>query len=157
MSTVARWASTILGILLLIALVSLPWIRLNISPSVPVGLYRLTTLPSIITRGMLVVVPVPRSIQGIWPRLVPLLKPVAGIAGDEVCIRDGIFWIASMNYGSMDTDSTASDVPHLSGCWIIQPGTVILASHAPGSLDGRVFGPTAIADLTAEARPLWTW
>ena len=39
----------------------------------------------------------------------------------------------------------------------VQTGEVFLASQAPRSLDGRYFGVTPVATLTAQASPLLTW
>ena len=57
-----RRSSLVLGVLVLTAVVSTRWVRLNLSHSLPVGLYRLTAVPAEVTRGTLVVLPVPSSV-----------------------------------------------------------------------------------------------
>src|SRR5438105_13676842 len=47
--------------------------------------------------------------------------------------------------------------PRLRGCVRVPAGAVFLASPAPRSLDGRYFGMTPVADITARAMPLLTW
>jgi type IV secretory pathway protease TraF len=61
--------------------VSFASVRLNISPSLPYGLYRLHPAARPLTRGTLVIVHVP----GRNARTVPFLKPVAAVAGGWVC------------------------------------------------------------------------
>src|SRR2546421_10835461 len=71
-------SSLVLGVLVLAAVVSTRWVRLNLSPSVPVGVYRLARLAPPLARGTLVLLPVPDPGR---PRAsLPPPQPVAGIA-----------------------------------------------------------------------------
>src|SRR5437764_13338091 len=79
-----RRSTLLLGGFFLAAVLSTHWVRLNMSPSVPYGLYRLTAVQPPLARGTLVVLPVPASVQRYWSPWLPLLKPVAGVAGDQV-------------------------------------------------------------------------
>ena len=147
-----RRSSLVLGVLVLTAVVSTRWVRLNLSPSLPVGLYRLTAVPAEVTRGTLVVLPVPASVQHVWSSWVPLLKPVAGVPGDVVCYAQEAR-LRSM--GAIMARSpwrpTARPLPHLdAGCQPVPEGMVFLASQAPKSLDGRYLGMTPVATLTAQ-------
>jgi type IV secretory pathway protease TraF len=148
-------SSLVLGVLVLAAVVSTRWIRCNVSPSVPYGLYLLRTVQTPLAHGTLVLLPVPASVRA-W-QWRPLLKPVAAIAGDEVCERDSGLWIAGQWYGEVYGEAAGKVLPHLGGCQTIQAGEVFLASTAPRSLDARYFGPVRIAALTAQALPLMTW
>jgi len=150
-----RWVSCA-GVLLLMVL-SLGWLRLNVSPSVPLGLYRLHRVPDHLDRGMLVVVPVPASVQAWQSRWLPLLKPVAGRPGDVVCIQEDGLWINARWYGPVLTAAAGLPLPRIRGCFSVGPSEVVLASAAPRSLDSRYFGPVLIADLSAMATPLLTW
>ena len=107
--------------------------------------------------AQLVVLPVPTSVHGVWSRWVPLLKPVAAVAGDEVCVTGDALWIAGIAYGPVRAEAHGRVLPQIRGCGIVQPGTVFLASPAPDSLDGRYLGPTPIASLAARALPVFTW
>jgi conjugative transfer signal peptidase TraF len=149
-------SSLVLGVLVLAAVVSTRWVRLNLSPSVPLGLYRLTPVPPVLTRGMLVLTPVPASVQPWRSRWTPLLKPVAALAGEEVCVHQGELWVAGQGYGPVYGEAHGRPLPQLQGCHVVPEGTVFLASPAPRSLDGRYFGTTPVADVTAGAVPLWT-
>ena len=147
----------VLGGLVLAAVLSTRWVRLNGSPSVPRGVYRLADVAPPLARGTLVVLPVPVSVQPWHSRWMPLLKPVAAIAGDVVCVQDLGLWINGELYGLVWRDAEGKPLPQWTGCLIVQDGTVFLASRAPNSLDGRYWGLTPVAHLTAQAIPLVTW
>jgi conjugative transfer signal peptidase TraF len=150
-------STLVLGVCVLVAVVSTRWVRLNVSGSVPYGLYRLSAVPSALTPGMLVVLPVPASVQPWHSRWLPLLKPVAATAGQDVCVQEDTLWIGGQSYGPVRHEAHGRRVPHIEGCATVEPGMVFLASHAPASLDGRYFGSTPVSTLTARALPVLTW
>jgi type IV secretory pathway protease TraF len=150
-------SSLVLGVLVLAAVVSIRWVRLNLSPSVPLGVYRLERLTPPLQRGTLVVLSAPASIRPWWRSLASLLKPVAAVAGDEVCGVQGELFVQGKWFGPIYTEADGKPLPHLDGCQVVPEGAVFLASTQPKSLDGRYFGVTPIADLTAQAIPLWVW
>jgi conjugative transfer signal peptidase TraF len=160
--TPSHWArrtrsSLVLGGLVLAAVLSTRWVRLNTSPSVPLGLYRLTAIRKPLARGALVVLPAPRAVQAWHSRWVPLLKPVAAVAGDAVCVWDEGLWVAGQWYGPVYEEAQGRPLPHIRGCTRVQDGEVFLASPAPRSLDSRYFSSVPVAALTAQATPLLTW
>ena len=129
-----RRSSLVLGVLVLTAVVSTRWVRLNLSPSVPVGLYRLTAVPAEVSRGTLVVLPVPARVRHVWPSWIPLLKPVAGVPWDVVCSQEGRLQVHAVDYGPVYLDTHGRPLPHLdSGCQTVPAGMVFLASQAPKS------------------------
>lgn len=139
------------------AVVATRFVTLNISASVPVGLYRRTAVPQPLSRGDLVILPVPRSV---WPwhnRWLPLLKPVAAIAGDVVCNIEDELWIDGVGYRLIYTQAYGELLPHLEDCEMVPVGHVFLASPASKSLDSRYIGSVRIDVLSAGAIPLWTW
>jgi conjugative transfer signal peptidase TraF len=150
-------SSLVLGGLVLAAVLSTRWVRVNGSPSMPYGLYRLTAVREPLARGMVVVVPVPASVQAWHSRWLPLLKPVAAVGGDRVCIGEDGLWVAGQWYGPVYPEAHGMPLPRIRGCFLLEPGTVFLASQAPRSLDGRYFDVTPVATLTARALPLLTW
>ena len=149
--------SLVLGGLVCAAVVSTRWVRLNLSPSVPRGLYRLTAVRAPLARGTLVMLPVPASMQPWRPWLVPLLKPVAAVAGDWVCVRDAHVWVHGQDYGLQHAQAAGQWLPQWRGCRVLEEGEVFLASPAPKSLDSRYFGIVRITALTAQAIPVLTW
>ena len=138
-------------------LLSLCWLRFNVEPSVPRGVYRLHAIRAPLTRGMLVMLPVPERVQRWHTRWVPLLKPVAAVAGDVVCVRDDEVWIGTEPYGRVYREAGGLALPHLTGCLTVGSGEVFVASKGNRSLDSRYFGPVQIVALTAWATPVVTW
>ena len=150
-------SSLVFGVLVLAAVVSTRWVRLNCSPSVPRGVYRLAAVSPPLARGTLVLLPVPPAVQR-WHRpWQPLVKPVAAVAGDLVCTGEAGLWIAGQAYGPVYPEAGGAPLPRLQGCVRVPAGTVFLASPAPRSLDGRYFGMTPVATITARAIPILTW
>jgi type IV secretory pathway protease TraF len=119
--------------------------------------YLLAAVSPPLARGTLVVLPVPSTVQAWLSRWVPLLKPVAAVAGDTVCIGDEGLWVAGQWYGPGYREAGGLPLPQWHGCVRLQDGEVFLASPVPRSLDGRYFGVTPVAALTARAVPLLTW
>jgi type IV secretory pathway protease TraF len=142
---------------LLTAVVSTRWVRLNVSPSVPYGLYLLRPVPAPLARGMLVVLPVPVSVRPWHSRWLPVLKPVAGIPGDVICAVDDILYVNDADFGPILREAHGQPLPHFTGCLVVQDDEVFLASAVPQSLDSRYDGPVTVEALTAHALPLWTW
>jgi conjugative transfer signal peptidase TraF len=151
-------SSVVLCGLLVVAMVSTRWVRLNLSPSLPSGLYRLAAVHAPLTRGTLVVLPVPRSLRPWHPAWVPLLKPVAGVAGDTVCHLDHTLYVNSVDFGPVYPEAHGKPLPQMgTGCFVVPEAYIFLASPAPKSLDSRYCGLVAVASLTARAMPLLTW
>lgn len=133
-------------------------LRLNLSPSLPRGVYRLTAVPPVCTHHQLVTIPVPPSVRSFVAWWVPILKPVAGVPGDVVCYEDGRLTIQGDDYGPVSTEAHGRPVPTIPpGCQTIPEGHLFLASHAPRSLDSRYFSFVALSSITAGATPVWTW
>ena len=113
-------SSLVLGALVLAAVVSTRWVRLNVSPSVPYGLYRLAAVPTPLTPGTLVVLPVPDSMRA-W-QTIPLLKPVAAVAGDTVCVEAERLQIAGVDFGPVYRAAQGHTLPTLDGCATVPVG-----------------------------------
>ena len=80
-----RWYTwrDLLALSILLALIgSTHWLTFNISPSVPVGLYRFVPIEVPVHRGDLLHLPAVRfGHSWFYRRLIPLLKPVAAVPG----------------------------------------------------------------------------
>ena len=81
------WSSLVLGGLVLAAVLSTRWVRLNLSPSVPYGLYRLTAIGAPLARDTLVILPVPAR-AGPGSRLDPVAETDGWIAWGR-CVSSG--------------------------------------------------------------------
>jgi type IV secretory pathway protease TraF len=148
-----------LGLLLLAGgvLLVLGFVRLNVSPSLPYGLYRLHRVEASALRpGMLVIAHVP----GWTPWLRPLLKPVAAVAGEWVCRAGQHLRIHGTDYGVVYDRWRGAPLPSAvaeDSCVMVPSGQIFLASPAPQSLDSRYVGPIDVASVRWIATPLWTW
>jgi type IV secretory pathway protease TraF len=132
------------------------YVRLNLSPSLSYGLYRLHPVAHPLQPGMLVIVHVPG-----WSALAqPFLKPVAAVGGEWVCRTGHRLILHGEDYGPVYDAWRGKLLPSAVAedrCAMVPPGHVFLASTAPQSLDSRYFGPIAISDVSALATPLLTW
>jgi type IV secretory pathway protease TraF len=137
--------------------ISLSWFRLNVSASVPYGVYRLAAVPPSLQVGQFVVLPVPASMRSWHSRWLPLLKPVAAVAGEEVCHHAGRLIIRQQDFGPVLATAHGRPLPHMTGCLTVPTDSVFLASPVSRSLDSRYFLPVRLADLTAVAVPVLTW
>ena len=138
-------------------LLSLCWFRFNVEPSVPRGVYRLHAIRAPLTRGMLVILPVPESVQRWHSRWVPLLKPIAAVAGEVVCVDEDGLHIGAESYGRVYTEAGGYRLPHITGCLTVGEGEVFVASQGYRSLDSRYFGSVRVQDITAWATPVLVW
>jgi conjugative transfer signal peptidase TraF len=157
-----------------IAVVSLPLlmaagVRLNVMPSAPYGVYVLRSKPAVLERGLLVTARSPESVRlmrelhGRVVSWLPVMKPIAGLSGDQICLLEGTLQITYHShievYGPVLTDSRGHTLPTwlAETCQVVPEGHVFLASKAVQSLDSRYFGPVTLSDIRYRAVPLVTW
>lgn len=133
----------------------------NETASVPVGLYRIQpTVP--VSVGDIVALRLPEreatllATRGYLPFGVPLLKPVAALAGQNVC-RNGVhLTIDGQAAGDAKTvDHRGRKLPVWQGCQHLGPGQVFVMNAAvPTSLDGRYFGVLPMKTVIGRAVPV---
>ena len=146
-------------------------VRVNVTPSVPVGLYYQIPAPQHPARGSLVVVCLDPSEpqvaaaidRGYLPvgncpaGVAPLLKPVAGVPGDRVVVEPhGVTVNGALQPGSapLSQDPQGRPLSIWSTQYVIQPDQVLLLTEQPVSFDGRYLGPVSVRFIQAQARPL---
>jgi len=135
------------------------WI--NLSPSLPLGVYHTVQSPPL--RGAIVVVCLPRALgqfardRGYLGRgpcaggVERLGKRIAALAGDTVetsveGVRINGFAIPESR--PLLTDSRGRLLPQRRGRMIVRPGEVfLLSTDHRRSFDSRYFGPVAVSDL----------
>jgi len=144
-------------------------IRFNSSPSLPLGLYIVTSdghanlvefCPSEPFASMSIV----RGYreEGICADgAAPLLKPVVAGAGDVVELSaDGISVNGRLlpNTAPLSKDSNGRQLqPWSFGCFAVASGTVWVASpYHPRSFDSRYFGPVQTSAIRRRLKPLFT-
>jgi len=154
--------AAVLGVGAALAAHPAPRLLWNATASVPVGLYRLHPDP-IPHVGDLVALRLPAAQasllarRGYLPLGVPLLKPVAAVAGQSVCRIALRITIDGTAVGDAQTiDHRGRPLPVWQGCQRLSGGQIFVMNPAePRSLDGRYFGPLHAADVIGRATPLW--
>jgi conjugative transfer signal peptidase TraF len=145
-------------------------VRVNFTPSMPLGIYRLEPLPGGVERGMFVAVCAPTDIaelgrdRGYLARgpcpgdTEPLLKVVAGVPGDEVTVSTrGVAVNRCVLPNSAPLAFDRSDRPLKAlplGRYHLGPNQLWLYADNPRSWDSRYWGPAAAASSLARAVPL---
>ena len=148
-------------------------LRVNTTPSMPVGLWRVAPVVAELRRGDIVTACPPEAAgtreaaargylaAGTCPGgYEPLVKPVAAVADDLVAVgRAGVSVNGALLDGTapLDCDSAGRELRAFpSGVHRVSPSRVwLLSGHDARSWDSRYFGPVAVADVQAVARPVW--
>ena len=146
-------------------------LRLNLSGSMPVGLYLIAREPPV--RGSIVLACLRMDVaqlamaRGYVPRggscpggAMPVGKPVLAVAGDTVAVLvEGLQLNGAPvpNSGALLADRNGRPLPKLPiGRHVVRDGEFWLVSnYSPFSFDSRYFGPMNAAEVRAHLRPLW--
>jgi len=134
----------------------------NATPSVARGLYLVTPATRLVA-GDLVVARLPERHRrlavrrGYLPERVPLLKPVAAIAGDLVCVRGHLVLVGGRAVAARRAvDGAGRALPQWKGCVRLGDDELFLLAGTQGeSFDGRYFGVSARRHVIGKARLLW--
>lgn len=147
----------------------LPRLVYNPSDSVAVGWYRIDplvhragSLPPTVQVGSIVLVPLPVNVaalaarRGYLPLRIPLLKPIAAVAPQQVCITEGIVRIDGMPVAAvLRTDGMGRPMRAWPSCRRLRPGELFLLSTTnPASFDSRYFGPVRADTVLGVAHPV---
>lgn len=135
----------------------------NASASAPIGLYAIDSdgLPEV-TDLLAVDAPEPLATflaeRGYLPRGVPLMKRVAGVAGQRVCRTGRMISVDGTDMAeALDRDRLGRALPSWQGCRLIAVGEIFLMNwQVRDSLDGRYFGPVSTDTIIGRATPLYT-
>jgi len=164
---IAAFYATVLGTGLVVASAADIWpLRLvyNASASVPLGFYAVHDAGELAAGDLVIAHPPLRAEQLLVERRylgvgVPLVKQIGAVPGSTVCRDvDRITIDGTPAAVARDADGLGRALPRWTGCRQLGPGDVfLLNSGAPGSFDGRYFGPSPARDIVGKATPLWTW
>lgn len=142
---------------------SSPRLVYNPSDSAPRGFYAVKA--AAVQSGDWIVTRLPADVtrfaaeRAYLPAGVPLLKRVAAISGDHVCVRDARVWINGVARAAvLSVDRQGRPLQAWRGCRALATGELFLLSTArPASFDSRYFGPILRQAVHGRANPLWTW
>ncbi|MBB3933717.1 conjugative transfer signal peptidase TraF [Kaistia hirudinis] len=145
-------------------------LRINTTPSEPLGLWRIVPLARPLARGELIFVCPPRTPEfelafargylrrGLCPGGVgPLIKSVAALSGQRIEVGADVRIDDERLAGSVLRASDAAGrplVPFAGG--VVPAGQIFLHSSFAGSYDSRYFGPVPIDGVLGLARPVFT-
>jgi len=137
-----------------------PLLVWNASPSVPVGLYRLSSRPSQMAALAIVRLPEPLRIlaetRGYLGKGALLIKPVVAGAGDTVCRHGALVTInGRVTARARTLDAAGRSLPAWSGCFKLGASDIFVLSADPDSFDSRYMGPIDRADVVGFALPIW--
>ena len=145
-------------------------LRINLTPSYPLGIWRILPLDREVAVGDLVMIcPPPTAAftlarqrgylrSGLCPGwLSPLIKIVVATHGQRVEIAGAVsiddIPLASSELRAADAEGRAL-LPYAGG--VVPPGHIFLHSDFAGSYDSRYFGPVPAAGVLGLAHPVLT-
>jgi conjugative transfer signal peptidase TraF len=150
-------------------------LRVNVTASMPQGLWRVAPAAGPIPRGAIVSLCLPPSpllrlalrrgylSAGPCPGgAEPLLKPVAAIVGDIVRVTTAGIAVDGLmlpNSTGLRRDSAGRPLhPLPPGTYRVGPGAVwLVSSYAGKSFDSRYFGPVPVSAVHSTAQPVWVF
>jgi conjugative transfer signal peptidase TraF len=143
---------------------ALPLLVWNASASVPLGFYRMSP-GTIIERGSFVLARLPTDARaladerGYLPAAIPIIKPVAALEGDTICVRENTVSINGHFIATrLQNDHKNRPLSSWMGCRTLDHQEVfLLAPDVSDSFDGRYFGPTNASEIIGKVVPLWTF
>jgi len=167
------WRITLLatGFLLAITVSGLLGFRVNLTPSEPLGLWRIIPLDRSVMVGDIVFIcppatPIMREARSrgylrdglCLSGMAPLIKAVLAVGGQTVDICDDVRIDGEpiANSRVMREDAKGRPlVPYAGG--VLPSRTVFVHSAFPGSFDSRYFGPLPLSNVLGLARKVWTY
>jgi conjugative transfer signal peptidase TraF len=139
---------------------SSPLLVYNASNSVPAGWYRITDA-HLLAAGDLVLVRLPPEAaalaaqRGYLPSTVPLLKTVAAIAPQHVCVQSNRVLIdGNLVARQLRWDRQGRPLPSWRVCRHLVSDELFLLSSNSESFDSRYFGPISTDAVIGLAQPL---
>jgi conjugative transfer signal peptidase TraF len=133
----------------------------NETRSLPRGLYvrRFHDAPD---RGRLVAFAQPEAARSYLAKLgappdMMLLKRVAAVGGDHVCLKRDRLHAPGAGVRVMGQDRAGAPLPHWTGCRILETDELFLLGDSPESFDSRYFGPVRLQDTKGVFATAATW
>jgi len=163
-------AGSVLGVFVVARAAGL---RVNTTPSMPIGLWMVTAASPSPSRGDIVAVCLPDNDPareafrrgyigaGSCPGSAePLVKPVAAIGGDMVAVSAAGIAVNGTpisNTASLSRDEAGRPLQRVpAGLYRVPSGELwLLSGHDPRSFDSRYFGAVPIAGVRGIASPIW--
>jgi conjugative transfer signal peptidase TraF len=125
------------------------WYTVSATRDLKVDDYVLANLP-----------PTPKRLadqRGYLPKAVPLLKRIAAVADQFVCVRGRSLWVdGGLVATALVRDSRGRELLVWKGCRVLESDELLLISREnSASFDSRYFGPIRISRVIGKAVPFW--
>lgn len=133
----------------------------NLTASMPRGLYLMSSSRSPHAHDIVVVrlTSAANAIavsRGYLTARHPVLKRVAGVAGDRICRFGGAVSINGRPAATARArDRAERALPHWHGCLRLRPRQLFVLGTAAGSFDSRYFGAVEQSAIVGIAHPVW--
>ena len=157
----ATLACTLGGLTALLVEPPPPALVLNLSSSVPIGIYRL--VPRAPAVGELALVRLPAAARalaierGYIGRASTLIKPVAATADQVMCRTGPLVEIDGRTLATaLAVDGAGRPMPDWNSCRQLDGGQIFVLSTDPKSFDGRYIGVLDSTAVLGVAIPIWT-
>ena len=151
-------------------------LRINHTPSLPIGLWQISPANAPVQRGQLVSFCPPETAifrEAISERIIgrgrcqsgsePMLKPVIAVEGDQVEVTEAGITVNGVPVPhsariSLPRDSSLSNHIVPLGSYRLAPGQIwVMSALHPRSFDSRYFGPIELRQIEGIAEPIFTW
>ncbi|MEG0426197.1 MAG: signal peptidase I [Cetobacterium sp.] len=140
-------------------------IEINLSPSMPVGIYReYKAIKTDIEKEDIVIFPIPEKVEsyvhgrGYLPKDIKnLMKRVKGITGDKIEIKDYKLYINGKYIKNVrKLDSLGMKLPEVNGqSFIVKENELFVLGDEENSFDSLYFGVIQREDVTKKAKYLF--
>jgi conjugative transfer signal peptidase TraF len=159
-----KWFGLLVGAAAAVVASSLV-LRVNVSPSVPEGIY-LVVRGGELARGDFIEHCQPEAVQAYASRrgdagscpdgALPSIKPIAAVAGDVVVTS-----MAGIEVNGVQVQHSAplAGIPRVpDGIYTVAVGEVwLISSYNPASLDSRYYGARPTSAILRKVTPIYTW
>lgn len=141
-----------------------PCYYINLSNSVPLGLYRVVP-PDRLETGELVVFGLPQGARFLiyerhWlPNNWPLIKYIGAKEEDTYTVQINSFLINDKYVGPVyERDSDGKALPYIGGRHRVERNAFLpVSTHIDTSFDGRYFGTVPLSAIKGKLYPVWTF
>ena len=135
---------------------------INLSPSIPVGLY-LRQGSTSLRIGDTVVLRVSEEVRdlanriGLLEHTKLLFKRVLAGPGEKFCFEGSVLEVGEREFGLRRETSKGLALPQLKGCSVLSPSEYLVIGDTEDSFDSRYFGAVREEDVVARVRPVVTF
>jgi len=125
---------------------------INVTPSIPLGIYKLEKFDGVLKKGDLVVYEVDdkyKNLTSIKRTMFKSVKPVAAFYEDKVEIKDNRIYVNGEDYGEIFSEVSSNFNEKM------KEDEVLTLSKVRGTFDGRYYGAIKKSKIEKKARLIY--